>query len=172
VRGVTYETIPAFPFRGLRCSRAQPWSSCLSIGSLDRGILFSIGLWNNTLWFISAFPSFFCHLSDSRHSLPSFFHRLRPSLFYRFRSSLIWAFVPITFVILALELYRPGWPGLRLGPTTNLCCRSARSMSLRLEMHRAEICELYLVHRKPMKQVASIIQEKYGINAWYVFELP
>ena len=39
-------------------------------------------------------------------------------------------------------------------------------MAIDLGMHREEICDLY--QHQPMKQVRSLMQEKYGLNASYV----
>jgi hypothetical protein len=45
-------------------------------------------------------------------------------------------------------------------------------MAFGWEMHRDEICDLYLYQDKTLKQVISHMQEKYGLTAWYVLGLP
>jgi hypothetical protein len=44
-------------------------------------------------------------------------------------------------------------------------------MAIDFGMHREEICDLFLVQHKPLKQVKSLMQERYGLKASYVLEL-
>jgi hypothetical protein len=39
-------------------------------------------------------------------------------------------------------------------------------MTFDWEKYREEICDLYLVQRKTMKQVATFMQAKYGFKPW------
>ena len=41
-----------------------------------------------------------------------------------------------------------------------------QNMAFDWEKYREEICDLYLVQRKTMKQIATLMQVKYGFNPW------
>lgn len=39
-------------------------------------------------------------------------------------------------------------------------------MAFNWEIFRDEICDLYLVQQKTVKQIVSLMQEKHGLTAW------